>query len=91
MNKSELIKQIAGLNNLNVEEASTIVSILLETIKESLLDGQRVEIRGFGTFKMKDYPAYVGRNPRTGESVSVKAKRIPFFRAGKEMKEQVNA
>ena len=91
MNKSELIKKLADETNLGLDEASDIVAIFVDTVKKSLLDGDRVEIRGFGSFKIKEYAGYTGRNPKTGESVTVKPKRMPFFRAGKELKNLVNS
>ncbi|MBO4313913.1 MAG: integration host factor subunit beta [Desulfovibrio sp.] len=91
MNKSELIKKLADETNLGLDEASDIVAIFVDTVKKSLLDGDRVEIRGFGSFKIKEYAGYTGRNPKTGESVAVKPKRMPFFRAGKELKHLVNS
>lgn len=60
-------------------------------MKKALLDGDRVEIRGFGSFKVKEYESYSGRNPRTGDKVEVRPKRLPFFRAGKELKEFLNS
>ena len=91
MNKSELIKKLADETNIGLDEASDIVTIFVDTVKKSLLDGDRVEIRGFGSFKIKEYAGYTGRNPKTGESVAVKPKRMPFFRAGKELKHLVNS
>ena len=91
MNKSELIKKLADETNIGLDEASDIVTIFVDTVKKSLLDGDRVEIRGFGSFKIKEYAGYTGRNPKTGESVTVKPKRMPFFRAGKELKNLVNS
>ena len=67
------------------------LGLRLDSMKESLLEGGRVEIRGFGSFKVKEYGSYAGRNPRTGEKVAVEPKRLPFFRAGKELKEYLNA
>ena len=90
MNKSELITKLALECNLSTEEADQCVEIFLDTMRKALLEGDRIEIRGFGSFKMKDYGAYVGRNPKTGEQVEVKPKRMPFFRPGKELKELVN-
>ena len=90
MNKSEIIKTLAEENNLALDEATMIVNVFVEAVKETLLDSGRVEIRGFGSFKMKDYEGYTGLNPKTGEAVHVKPKRLPFFRAGKELKEYLN-
>ncbi|XPV77767.1 MAG: HU family DNA-binding protein [Desulfovibrio sp.] len=90
MNKSELIKALAERNKLHIDDSTQIVSSFVDAIKEALLEGSRVEIRGFGSFKIKDYGSYTGRNPKTGEVVSVKSKKLPFFRPGKELKEYVN-
>ncbi len=91
MNKSELIKTLADKNNLQLDEATRIVNTFFQSIKDALVDGDRVEIRGFGSFKVKDYEGYNGRNPKTGNSVKVKPKRLPFFRPGKELKEFINS
>jgi len=90
MNKSELIKKLATDKNLSLEEATEIVNVFFESIYNALLEERRVEIRGFGSFKIKYYDGYVGRNPKTGESVQVPPKRLPFFKAGKELKEFLN-
>ncbi|NCC24077.1 MAG: integration host factor subunit beta [Deltaproteobacteria bacterium] len=91
MNKSELIKALAEEHRIPVEEATVVVNTFFDAIKDSLVAGQRVEIRGFGSFKIKEYEGYRGRNPKTGEKVDVKSKRLPFFRPGKELKEYVNS
>ena len=90
MNKSELIKTLADENDIPVDEAAMVVNVFIDSIKEALEDGDRVEIRGFGSFKIKNYGGYTGRNPKTGEMVKVQPKRLPFFRAGKELKEFLN-
>lgn len=91
MNKSEVIKALAEEAHLPLEESSLVVNTFMDCMKESLQAGERVEIRGFGSFKIKKYPGYAGRNPKTGQSVHVAPKRLPFFRAGKELKEFLNA
>ncbi|HIW79172.1 MAG TPA: integration host factor subunit beta [Candidatus Bilophila faecipullorum] len=91
MNKSELVKALADQANISLDEATLVVNTFVDSMKESLLEGGRVEIRGFGSFKVKEYGSYAGRNPRTGEKVAVEPKRLPFFRAGKELKEYLNA
>ena len=90
MNKSELIKGLADRVAISVDEAAVVVNTFVDCMKEALMEGNRVEIRGFGSFKIKEYAAYAGRNPRTGEKVMVAPKRLPFFRAGKELKEFIN-
>ena len=91
MNKSELVKALADQANISLDEATLVVNTFVDSMKDSLLEGGRVEIRRFGSFKVKEYGSYAGRNPRTGEKVAVEPKRLPFFRAGKELKEYLNA
>ena len=91
MNKSELVKALADQANISLDEATLVVNTFVDSMKDSLLEGGRVEIRGFGSFKVKEYGSYAGRNPRTGEKVAVEPMRLPFFRAGKELKEYLNA
>ncbi|WP_028575333.1 HU family DNA-binding protein [Desulfonatronovibrio hydrogenovorans] len=91
MNKSELIKSLAEERNISIEEATEVVSIFFDSMKEALKNGDRVEIRGFGSFKIKEYKGYQGRNPKTGETVEVTPKKLPFFRAGKELKDYLNS
>ena len=91
MNKSELVKALADQANISLDEATLVINTFVDSMKDSLLEGGRVEIRGFGSFKVKEYGSYAGRNPRTGEKVAVEPKRLPFFRAGKELKEYLNA
>ena len=90
MNKSEMIQKLSEKTGFSLDESTQLVGIFVETMKNALLEGSRIEIRGFGSFKVKEYGAYTGRNPKTGESVTVKPKRMPFFRAGKELKDLVN-
>ncbi|GFM32334.1 integration host factor subunit beta [Desulfovibrio subterraneus] len=90
MNKSELVKMLAEQHNLSNDEAVIVVNSFFDSVRDALLEGDRVEIRGFGSFKVKDYSGYKGRNPKTGESVEVASKKLPVFRAGKELKELVN-
>ena len=90
MNKSQLIKTLAERQSISIDEATVIVNTFFESIKESLKAGDRVEIRGFGSFKIKGYEGYQGRNPSTGELVQVKPKKLPFFRVGKDLKEYLN-
>lgn len=90
MNKSELIKNLSEEANIPSEDATLVVNTFVDSMKDALLEGDHVEIRGFGSFKVKEYESYVGRNPRTGEKVEVSAKKLPFFRAGKELKEYLS-
>lgn len=91
MNKSELIKTLAEENSISTDEASIVVNTFFDSIRQALLSDQRVEIRGLGSFKIKEYKGYAGRNPKTGAIVEVAPKRLPFFRAGKELKEFLNS
>ena len=90
MNKSEFIDAMAEELGLSVRVASGIVETILQTMIESLANGENIEIRGFGSFKMKRYDTYTGHNPKTGELVQVKPKKLPFFRPGKELKTMVS-
>jgi integration host factor subunit beta len=90
MNKSELIEAIAQETNLSLKDASSIVATILDTMTETLATGENIEIRGFGSFVIKEYESYQGRNPKTGEVINVPPKRLPFFKVGKELKGRVN-
>lgn len=91
MTKSELIQRIADLNpHLFHRDVERIVSTILEEISEALAEGNRVELRGFGAFSVKERDARVGRNPRTGEAVQVAEKRVPFFKTGKQLRDRLN-
>lgn len=90
MNKAELIEKVSERTNVTQKVAKVIVDTLFEGMKESLQKGQRIEIRGFGSFMVRHYGGYKGRNPKTGEVVDVPPKRLPFFKVGKELKEMVN-
>jgi integration host factor subunit beta len=90
MIKSQLIKQFAIQKDLSAKDAVTVVETVFEEIAASLERGQRVELRGFGSFGLKERRGRRGRNPKTGESVAVAAKRVMFFKAGKELRERVD-
>ena len=90
MNKSELVEALANRKDLTYKKSEEIVNIVFDSMTETLARGDRIEIRGFGSFVVKDYKAYVGRNPKTGEIIKVKPKRLPFFKVGKELRERVN-
>lgn len=90
MNRSDLIAAIAEHKGLKEEDAALIVGAFFDTIKEALAAGDRVEIRGFGSFHMREYGGYKGRNPKSGDVVQVQQKRLPFFRVGKELKNFLN-
>lgn len=91
MTKSELIQRIAELNpHLYHRDVERIVTTIFDEVSEALSRGDRVELRGFGAFSVKRRDARVGRNPRTGESVHVSEKFIPFFKTGKQLRERLN-
>jgi integration host factor subunit beta len=91
MTKSELIQRIAELNpHLYHRDVERIVTTIFEEISEALAQGDRVELRGFGAFSVKQRDARVGRNPRTGAAVQVAEKHIPFFKTGKLLRERMN-
>jgi integration host factor subunit beta len=91
MTKSELIQRLAELNpHLYQRDVERIVSTIFEEISAALERGDRVELRGFGAFSVKERDARVGRNPRTGDTVSVGAKHVPYFKTGKELRERLN-
>jgi len=92
MTKSELIARLAERNpHLTLREMERIVATIFDEITGALARGQRVELRGFGAFSTKTRDARVGRNPRTGESVHVDSKTVPYFKTGKELREKVNS
>jgi integration host factor subunit beta len=91
MTKSDLIEMVANKLHLPKGKAELIVNCIFDSMEDSLKKGERIEIRGFGSFEIRHYKAYEGRNPRTGDPVGVQPKRLPFFKVGKELKERVNA
>lgn len=90
MTKSELIETVAQKMNITKSRAELVVNCVFDTMVSSLERGEGIEIRGFGSFTVRSYKPYAGRNPRTGTAVSVTEKKLPFFKVGKELKEQVN-
>ena len=90
MNKLDLIQTMCTTNGLSKCEAAKIVSIFFEQMAGALETGDRVEIRGLFSFYVRQYKSYTGRNPKTGEVVEIKPKKLPYFKCGKALKEQVN-
>ena len=91
MIRSELLSELAEANpDLRMEEVEQVIDIFFDEITERLAEGGRVELRGFGAFSTREREARQGRNPRTGEQVAVPAKRVPYFKPGKEMRERLN-
>ncbi len=91
MTKGELIEILAARENFNLKRAETVVNTIFDTMAGALIVEDRVEIRGFGSFEVRHYSSYRGRNPKTGAEVHVKAKKAPFFKTGKELRERVNS
>jgi integration host factor subunit beta len=91
MTKSDLIDLLCESQKMPKGRAELLVNVIFDSMEASLRKGERIEIRGFGSFEIREYRAYEGRNPRTGSAVAVKPKRLPFFKVGKELKERVNA
>jgi integration host factor subunit beta len=90
VNKSDLIEIVAEKSNISIKEASEVVNTVFSSMTDALVKGDRIEIRGFGSFINKHYGSYEGRNPKTGETIHVGSKRLPFFKVGKELKQRVN-
>ena len=90
MNRSDLINALKDKMDLSRKDAEKVVDIFFDALKVTLSKGERVEIRGFGSFMVKNYKPYVGRNPKTGEQINVTSKKLPFFKVGKELKEMVD-
>jgi integration host factor subunit beta len=90
MNKVALIQTLKDSNNLTRSEAERIVSLFFDQMADALAQGERVEIRGLCSFFVKKYKSYTGRNPKSGEKVKIKPKKLPFFKVGKELKDRVD-
>ena len=91
MNKSELISAVSKEENLTERQATDIVNLIFKGFSDELKKGGRIEIRGFGSFVVRDYESYTGRNPKTGGTIQVAPKKLPFFKVGKELKERVDS
>jgi integration host factor subunit beta len=90
MNKLELITALKNQTDLSKTEAADVIELFFDMMAETLAKGDRVEIRGLCSFYVKEYKPYIGRNPKTGEKVKIKPKKLPFFKAGKELRTRVN-
>ncbi len=90
MNKSDLIVDLAKEADLPLRKSEEIVNLVFETMAESLVSGSRIEVRGFGSFEVREYRDYMGRNPKTGKKIAVGKKKLPFFKVGKELRERVD-
>ncbi|HVO66591.1 MAG TPA: HU family DNA-binding protein [Syntrophales bacterium] len=90
MNKSGLIETLSRKENLTEKKAIDVVSLVFKGFTDELKKGGRIEIRGFGSFVVRNYNAYTGRNPKTGKNIRVMPKKLPFFKVGKELKAKVD-
>lgn len=90
MNKSDLVEKLATDADITKKQAEQVVNLLFDSMADTLVRGDRIEIRGFGSFISKHYPAYDGRNPKTGKVIRVAEKYMPFFKVGKELRERVD-
>lgn len=90
MTKSDLINHLGRVRRIPESRAESIVNAIFNSIEATLQRGERIEIRGFGSFEVRSYRAYAGRNPRSGSKVAVAAKQLPFFKVGKEMRDRIN-
>ena len=90
MTKADLINMISEKAGITRVKAETVVNTIFDSMVEALMKDDRIEIRGFGSFVNREYEAYQGRNPRTGEIINVDKKKLPFFKVGKELKEDIN-
>jgi integration host factor subunit beta len=90
MTKSDLITALAAKEKLTEKTATDTINLIFNGFADTLKKGGRIEVRGFGTFVVREYKAYTGRNPRTGKNVKVRPKRLPFFKVGKELKRMVD-
>ena len=90
MNKSELIEALSNKENLTEKKAIDVINMIFKGFVDELKNGGRIEIRGFGSFVVRSYGAYTGRNPKTGQNIKVLPKKLPFFKVGKDLREMVD-
>ena len=90
MKKSDLIKSLAQRQNISRKDAQSIVNTILETLIATMAKGEDIQLRGFGSFQVREYASYVGQNPKTGKKSVVPAKKLPYFKVGKDLRERVN-
>ena len=90
MTKAELVEDVAKATELTKKESERLVELVFESIVETLNQGEKIELRGFGSFRVRERGARRGRNPKTGDPVNIPAKRVPYFKPGKELKELIN-
>lgn len=90
MNKSGLIKALSKETNLTKRKAKEIVNIIFNAMSQAIINGERIEIRGFGNFTVKTYGPFMGKNPETGEKIRVSPRKLPFFKVGKDLREKID-
>jgi integration host factor subunit beta len=90
MNKSQLMEELSMRLAMHPKKSESVVNTILNSMVKAMKESQRIEIRGFGSFMMRSYKPYTGRNPKSGEKIKVKAKKLPFFKTGKDMRDRVN-
>ena len=91
MTKAELVEEVARVSDLTKKHSESIVNTVFDSIAQSLRAGEKIELRGFGSFRIRQRGPRIGRNPKTGDQVNVPPKRIPYFKPGKELKELLNS
>jgi integration host factor subunit beta len=91
MTRSDLIEKLAVEKNMSIAISEEIIHEMFGSMADNLIAGNRIEIRGFGSFEIRDYDGYTARNPKTGEAIEVKPKKTPFFKTGKELKDRIDA
>ena len=89
MTRAELIEELAERRSITVKDAEKVIREIFDGMSDALIAGDKIEVRGFGSFEIREYDGYSGRNPKTGKEVVVKPKKSPFFKVGKELKERV--
>ena len=90
MTKSDLIQALADQMDLPLKDAKSIVNTIIGTMVDALAEGRGVELRGFGSFQVREYESYIGRNPKTGEQIKVAPKKLPFFKVGKDLRDRIS-
>jgi len=90
MTRSDLIEKLAELRSISYSVAEAVVLEIFGSMTDTLIAGNRIEIRGFGSFEIREYDGYTARNPKTGEQIEVKPKKLPFFKTGKDLKERID-
>ena len=91
MNKSDLVEYLAKNTDLTQKKSEKVINLVFKEMTRALKTDDKIEIRGFGSFTVKEYKSYTGRNPKTGETIEVKSKKLPFFKVGRELKKRVDS